>query len=76
MLNIEDDGKSYIVVDCACPWDPDHGIAFSFENGTTLVMVGQYHDYPTNGDTVENDIVYAAIRPEYTTRRADHRAER
>ena len=74
-LNAEEDGRDYILVSCSCPWDPEHGIVFSFEDGATLVMVGSQDDHSTNIDAYDDptlgDVVYNAVQPDFTTRRTD-----
>jgi len=35
-------GTPHVVVECNCPWEPEHGLQLVFREGTTLTRLSQY----------------------------------
>ncbi len=61
-----------VVVDAACDWEPEHGLALVFLEGRELVRCGPYdghlYNNPTSDDAILGPVVYDAHDPAYTTR--------
>jgi hypothetical protein len=62
----------YVVVECDCDWDEEHGLMLCFLGGEKLTKCGGYDGHVTNRNAYADDsligVVYAAINPIYTTR--------
>jgi hypothetical protein len=62
--------SAYVVVECNCDWEEEHGLMLSFLGGHTLVKCGEYSHHITNrgADSQGMVVVYAATNPNFTTR--------
>jgi len=45
----------YILLDCNCDWEPEHGLLIVFKNGLTVNKIGQYDGHLTNSDAYADD---------------------
>ena len=52
----------YVVVECECSWEPEHGLMLVFRNGEHINKVGQFDGHLTNSDSYDlpdsKDFVY------------------
>lgn len=66
------DPACYVVVDCNCDWEQEHGLMLVWRDGKRLTKVGGFDGHVTNVDAYDDpayaDVVYAASAAEYVTR--------
>lgn len=43
-----DDGQVYVSIECACTWEPEHGLQLVFRGGRTVSKVGPFDGHLTN----------------------------
>ena len=49
------DGRIYVSVECACDWEPEHGLQIIFREGHTVTKVGPYDGHLTNASAFARD---------------------
>lgn len=68
----EGDPACYIVVDCACDWEPEHGLMLVWRDGLRLTKAGGFDGHVSNEGAFDNPayagIVYASSSPQHVTR--------
>lgn len=66
-----DDPNWYVIMECHCGWEEEHGLMLVWRGGATLTKVGGYDGHVTNRNAFDDDdmidVVYAATNPRYTT---------
>ena len=70
-LHSRDVLRPYVIVECNCDWEAEHGLLLSWRDGTELVKVSGYDGHATNGHAY-NDLsrdawVYNAVNPQFRT---------
>jgi hypothetical protein len=64
--------EAYVVVECDCDWEEEHGLMLCFREGQTLTKCGGYDGHVTNCNAYADDslldTVYYATNPKFTTR--------
>ncbi len=64
--------RKYVVIEGNCGWEEEHGILFSWRDGTELVKLSDYDGHATNGhaydDLSKDSYIYHSLRPEMCTR--------
>jgi 6-phosphogluconate dehydrogenase (decarboxylating) len=65
--------RKFVVLDCRCGWEIEHGMMMSWREGTELVKVSGYDGHPTNGhafdDLTQDQWVYCGNNLQHNTRR-------
>ncbi len=65
--------SKFVLVEGECGWEPEHGILFSWRDGTKLVRVSDYDGHATNGHAFNNlskdACVYYSLLPGMSTSR-------
>jgi hypothetical protein len=63
--------EAYVVVECDCDWEEEHGLMLCFRNGQTVAKCGGYDGHVTNRNARADDrlsgVVYHATNPDFTT---------
>ena len=49
------DKAIYVLLECNCDWEPEHGLQIVFQNGLTVNKVGPYDGHLTNSDAYDDD---------------------
>lgn len=64
--------EPYVVVECDCDWEEEHGLMLCFRDGRTLTKCGGYDGHITNRNAYADDrltgVVYNATNPKFITR--------
>lgn len=67
--------RQFVVLEGNCGWEPEHGILFSWRDGTELVKVSDYDGHATHGhaygDPSKDAFIYYSPRPNMSTGRSD-----
>jgi hypothetical protein len=60
------DNGVYISLECACDWEPEHGLQIVFKNGSKVNKVGPFDDHLTNSDAFADErlehVIYKSVR--------------
>lgn len=70
----DDNEHVYLVVECDCDWEQEHGMMMVWRDGKALSKVSGYDGHWTNegedayGNRYGPDVIYAGASPEFTTR--------
>lgn len=56
----------YVLLECGCDWEPEHGLELVFKNGESLCKVGPFDGHLTNSDaygdeSLENVIYHSPV---------------
>lgn len=66
--------RQFIVLEGNCGWEAEHGILFSWRDGSELVKVSYYDGHATHGhaynDLSKDAYIYHSLRPEMCTTRS------
>ena len=58
---MSDDAHWYVIVECNCDWDAEHGVTLSFRHGTDIAKVGGFDGHPTNVFAYDDDTLEGVI---------------
>lgn len=65
------DPHTYVVAECECDWEVEHGLMLVWRDGITLCKVSDYDGHITNanafGDASMKDVVYAGFDTNFRT---------
>ena len=73
-LFVDKDGNGgeryYVIIECECGWESEHGLMMVWRDGRTLSKVGGYDGHLTNasGDDGLEDVVYLGLDARFHTR--------
>jgi len=74
-IGTRDRTRQFVMLEGNCGWEPEHGILFSWQDGTELVKVSDYDGHATHGhaydDLSKDAYIYHSPRPEMCSRRSD-----
>jgi hypothetical protein len=70
----DDETTWSVSLEAECDWEVEHGLQVCWRDGTDVVKVGGFDGHVTNEDAQDDpgqaEVVYAAVSPEWVTRRA------
>ena len=68
---VEEDGSVFVMVECDCDWEPEHGLLMVWREGRVIEKVGGYDGHATNVHAYDDEslahVVYAGADPRFTT---------
>ena len=72
MGGYDSDPASYVVINCNCDWEPEHGLTLVWRDGRRLTKAGSFDGHVSNevafDDPAYAGVVYAGSFPEHVTR--------
>ena len=60
-----DDDKVYVLLECECDWEPEHGLQLVFKDGLCLTKLGPYDGHLTNSDAYDDESLEGVIYRRY-----------
>ena len=74
-IDVKDDGTCFVMIECDCDWEEEHGLQMVWRDGSALCKAGPYDGHMTNANAYADpklaEVVYKAVNEQFTTRSGD-----